>query len=438
MKIRTFLLLVLLSVITLVCFSAVIAGYRASMASAEQIFDKNLETMAHAMALIPTQASTPVPHFGSNLALQIWRDNDLLLRSDNAPESAISAEPAGFGNNNFLGQRWRTYAWDDSAGRQRIMVAQPLSRRVELAEQMAQASLSPLIVAMPLLALLIALTITHGLSPLKALSAKLRKRDADNFAPIQLNHSPAELQPVVATINNLFKKLAMAFEREKRFASDAAHELRTPLSVLQVSIHNLCEQHPAMADELENLTQGVQRMSHVVEQILRLNRTHPDHFKEKFQSVSLSALCQQVISESYQTIAERDQTIELEASQITLQGEGFALTTMLQNLIGNASKYTPDGGNILVTLTANTDCASLMIEDSGPGIAEHERARVLDRFYRIGGDQHPSGIAGCGLGMAIVSQVVDLHHGTIRLDDSSTLGGLKVVVTLPLVHPEKT
>jgi two-component system sensor histidine kinase QseC len=330
-----------------------------------------------------------------------------------------------------LGQRWRTYRWQDTQHQRDIMIAQPLAERIAMAEAMAQSSLLPLIISTPVLALLIALTLTKGLSPLKSLSKNLQRREADDLSAIELAHCPAELQPVVATINHLFNKVELAFAREKRFSSDAAHELRTPLSVLQVNIHNLMQQAPTLQQLLQELNQSVQRMSHVIEQILLLNRTHPDHYQKTFASLAVNELCQQAISDCYSAIVDRKQTIALEADAVSLIGDAFALNTLLQNLITNASKYTPNHGEILLRVWQQNDTITLCIEDSGPGIAEPEQSRVLDRFYRIGGDQHHSSIIGCGLGMAIVKQIVDLHHGSISLSRSHRLGGLAVAVTLP-------
>lgn len=432
MSIRNFLLLLLLSVMTLVSFSAAISGYKASVNKANALFDRNLIALAHSMVDIPHAQGAEVNLADSNIALQVWSGKHLVLKSLTAPAEPIREAGFGFEERNFSGQRWQTYCWQDARNARRIIVAEPLSERIELAEELALASLTPLIFATPLLALLIVLTISRGLSPLKQLSSMLMAREADDFSSLYLSKSPAELQPVVDTINMLFRRVAQAFEREKRFASDAAHELRTPLSVLQVGIHNLIAQHPDMLQELQHLQQGVRRMSHVIEQILLLNRTHPEHIKAKFMPLSLEKICQQVISDYYQDIEARKQTIELEADTFELPGDLFSLTTMIRNLVDNASKYTPKGGSILVSVCRQDNTAILSIEDSGPGIDKAERLRVMDRFYRVGGDSHPSGTPGCGLGMAIVSQVIDLHLGQLALDQSERLGGLKVRIELPI------
>lgn len=437
MSILRALLLLLVSVITLLSFSAAIAGYQASLAKAEQMFDENLENLGEALASLSNGEEQPIWHFREQMAYQVWNDSKLLSHSANAPLHSLHIDDEQFGFNNFDGRRWRTHAHAVEDSRRVIMIAESLNSRIELAEDMALASLSPLLISTPLLALVIVLVVTTGLRPLKELSAKLKNKAADDLTPIKLSNPPSELRPVQSTINRLLGRVHDALEREKRFASDAAHELRTPISVLQVSLYNLLDQRPELDKEIASLQHGVQRMSYVIEQILMLNRTHPHHMQLTFTSLDLTAIAQQAIAECFAGIDQRQQTIELahaseNDAEIQVYGDEFSLQTMLQNLIGNASKYTPEQGLINLNISSKDGFAVLQIDDSGPGIKAEEQDRVLDRFYRSEGDQHSSNIKGCGLGLAIVRQVCDLHNGELDLQRSTTLGGLRVIVSLPL------
>jgi two-component system sensor histidine kinase QseC len=155
-----------------------------------------------------------------------------------------------------------------------VLVAQPLNRRFELAEQMILAAVTPLILCIPLLAIIIFLLVSTGLRPLRPLSDNLRAKKAD------------DLSPVLMTLNQLFERLNPAFSCEKRFASDAAHELRTPLSVLKINAHNMAlelnndvtSNNNASHTNMQYLQQGIERMCHVVEQILLLNRTNSEQY----------------------------------------------------------------------------------------------------------------------------------------------------------------
>jgi two-component system sensor histidine kinase QseC len=119
----------------------------------------------------------------------------------------------------------------------------------------------------------------------------------------------------------------------------------------------------------------------------------------------------------------------LESEATIIYANEFALLTLVKNLIGNACKYTPKGGHVLVKTLIDEDSFTLTVEDSGPGIDSSEYQRVFDRFYRVGGDSHHSTVVGCGLGLAIVQHIVKLHHANIILEKSTKLGGLSVSVT---------
>jgi two-component system sensor histidine kinase QseC len=296
---------------------------------------------------------------------------------------------------------------------------------------MAISNMSPLVYATLLLGILISVTIRTGLKPLKALSSRLKSREVTDFDPINLADCPDELIPIQQTINRSLKQVESLLLREKRFSSDAAHELRTPISNLKVRMHNLMTNHKDMSGELKQLETGVDRLSHVVEQILTLNRTHIDNVTQQFLPLDLDSLCQKVIMELYEQIEARQHSIELIAEPSFISGNMFALHSMISNLITNAVKYTPAGGQINITVKQQGSEVIVTISDSGPGIPESEYIRITDRFYRLHGDQNDSDVIGCGLGMSIIKQVVDLHDGTILFDRDESLGGLKVTLVFP-------
>ena len=431
MSIRRYLILILLSLITLVSFAAAIKGYRSSMQKASAVFDEQLISISHTLSTLqPQKQAQPTPA-NSNLAFQIWHNATLQLRSDNSPSWAIADFTKGFSEQNFAGQRWRTYTQELKPQQRWIIVAQPLNRRFELAEDVILAAVTPLIISIPILALVIFWIISRGLKPLTTLSIALRAKKADDLQPIMMHNVPSELTPVLHTLNQLFERLDAAFSRERRFASDAAHELRTPLSVLKINSHNLALELASKQHKSENMTylnQGVERMSHVVDQILILHRTNPEQYQARFTELDLNALCRTVISSIYPQIASKQQEIELVGQVEALQGDEFALSILLQNLLSNASKYSPEKSDIRLSLSQDPRQTTMVIEDSGPGMAESEYSRVFERFYRIGGDQHNSNVIGCGLGLAITRHIAELHQASVSLAKSKALGGLSVTV----------
>ncbi|TMM43763.1 ATP-binding protein [Colwellia ponticola] len=482
MSIRRYLVLTLVAALTLITFIAAIQGYKASMARAEKSFEQQLVDFAQIVKGLHqtfnnNEQQLVVDKQQTSFAFQVWQGDRLVIQSANSPTKpimpikAIPLASTHFGEVNFSGQRWRavylaTNANSSTANDKAlvIMVAQPLQKQFLLAQEVILAAVTPMIIAIVLLSLLIYAIITQGLKPLHQLSTALANKQSNDFTPLALTVENTELSRVVTTLNQLLARLNLAFQRERHFAADAAHELKTPLSVLKINVHNLsqalnksqsnAQQHSHSTDSLANniiehttnnrrdnaanliapLTVSVDRMGHVIDQILHLNRTNPDQINQHQQRVKLKPLVQSVIADLYQDINNKEQTITLITDDIMINGDEMSLQLMLTNLIANATKYTPNKGEIKVStkylLQADKQSSQvkLIIEDSGEGIAPQEYHRVFDRFYRVGGDQHNSTVFGCGLGLTIVKHIVDMHGGKIILSQSASLGGLKVTV----------
>jgi two-component system sensor histidine kinase QseC len=135
-----------------------------------------------------------------------------------------------------------------------------------------------------------------------------------------------------------------------------------------------------------------------------------------------------MIVKEYENFEQKQLKIELEGEPCFINGDPFALEILLQNLLTNTCKYTPEGGSVLVTVKSDINKVCLSVEDSGPGVPEDQYGRLFDRFYRLDGDCHASGTIGCGLGLAIVQQIVELHHAEISLGQSNFTSGLLVNV----------
>jgi len=242
---------------------------------------------------------------------------------------------------------------------------------------------------------------------------------------------PAELHQLASSANSLLRRLEASFARERRFSADAAHELRTPIAALRIQCENLAFAAPTHADAVAKLEAGIERLSHLVDQILILNRVAPDQYMGRFEPIPLCAAVRRMIAEQGAALEAKAIEIELLGSEATVSGDAYALDSLLSNLIGNAIKYTPAGGSVRVQIGSGPEGVVLDVIDSGVGIPAGLRDRVFDRFYRVDGDRHETGAAGCGLGLSIVKQVADLHGATIELRDSAFETGLWVRVVFP-------
>ncbi len=446
-SIRTFLITVILSTITLVVFLSALNGYKDSMHKAEQLFDMALVDKAYLLSIVFSlfnengykplsesrvinlmQAKHPEIKGNDVFMFQIWQDNSLLLRSLQTPKEPISDFKAGFQNKNIIGHRWRTYAFYNDKSHLWILTAERSDIRYVLAENIILETILPVIIMLPLLGILIWILISYGLSPLRKLAQELGNKKADDLSPLPVEQQPVELIQVVNSTNDLFNRLKASFLREKRFASDAAHELRTPISAIKIHLHNLALVVPGNNHSFQQLNDAVNRMGHLVEQILNLNRTSPEQYISRFTEVDLYTIAQEVIAREYQQFAEKDLQIELEGKHVHIDGDPFALDVLLQNLLSNACKYSNNGNSVCVSINTTEQSVELQVQDSGPGVPEDQYGRLFDRFYRLHGDRHDSGVTGCGLGLAIVQQIAELHQARIELGHSSFATGLSVKV----------
>lgn len=456
-SIRWFLTLTLIALIVLVSFLSSLRGYRESMAEAQTLFDLQLLEHVRLLSLLnpasylqgdtlvinDSLVLSPAELDLSSQLLVVYQifdaDGRLVIRSDSSPERNMAAFESGYQHAEFNGYGWRALVTQDPRDSHWVMAAQRLDVRYRLAETVTLQAVLPTVIGVPVAGLLIWLIVGVGLRPIQVLAANVRTREAGDLSPVKLDDVPVELMPLTQSTNDLLSRLAKAFEREKQFTADAAHELRTPISILKVQIHNLLyelqnrqsAENEATCHLLRELGNGVDNLAHLIEQILVLNRSTPDQYITQFEPVDLLVLAKEVVSNDFAHILDREQIFALEGDAVTVVGDATALRALIQNLLVNASKYTPVGGHISLTVSSHENSAEIRLEDSGPGIPPSEHSRVFDRFYRLGVDRQRGSVGGSGLGLAIVKRIADMHGASIRLSQSDLLGGLCVVISFP-------
>ncbi|WP_226642267.1 ATP-binding protein [Microbulbifer variabilis] len=443
-SIRIFLLITLLSIIMLVNFVSALHGYRDTVAEAQRLFDRQLGASARLLADMPVASGAErVVAQPEAMVMQVWsEDKKLLVRSADAPVKPLSEFAVGFKEINFSGYRWRSLTEYFPDNGHWIIVAERSDLRYQLADKLAIAAVLPILLGLPVAGLLIWFVVGRGLSSLRKLAEALHSKRAEDLTPLPECSPPEELLPVVQSINALLTRLQASFERERRFSADAAHELRTPIAAIQVHAHNLESEFKGTGQKLipaslVKLEDSVHRMAHLVEQMLDLFRTTPEHYPARFEMLNLHALAREVLAEEYPIFAQRKQQVELLGGRVFIRGDRFALTILLKNLLHNAAKYTPVAGRIKVSTTLVKEDILLRVEDSGPGIPEEEYTRIFERFYRIGGDRHQSTVPGCGLGLSIVQHIARLHGAIIELGQSSFGHGLSVTIRFTKVKEDE-
>lgn len=430
-SIRLFLVAGILATLTLFNFVAALRGYQTSMEEADKLFDNQLLDFARLVGRLDLAGTHDELRLGNNLAFQVWKDGVLLAHSYHAPADPIAPFSNGFNYSNFDGYRWRTYARHETTGGHWVLVAERTDLRFVLAENVVLESILPILLSIPLIGLLIWLIVSHGLKPLTALSTELKNKQVNDLTPVRAQNTRRELAQVIQSINGFISRLNQAVEREKRFSADAAHELRTPISALKVQLHNLSGEIDTHSDTWQQVQHGVERMQHLVEQLLSLYRMNPDKFAENCRAVDLYQVCEDVIARQYSLVEARRQHLALEGEHLRITGDTFALDTLVSNLLGNASKYTPEEGNILVRVHRQGERVVLDVEDDGPGITEQERERIFERFYHSEKASKDGEPPGCGLGLTIVSHVAELHHADVSVGTSSFGKGSRFTVSFP-------
>jgi two-component system sensor histidine kinase TctE len=312
-----------------------------------------------------------------------------------------------------------------------IMVGETIEPRQALARQILTGSLLQECLLVVLALAIVWLGVGRGLRPLNQLSAKVAARTEDDPAPLDKAGLPNEVEPLVESINQYIGRLRRMQESRRRFFTDAAHQLKTPLAVIQAESELALREtlnEPAR-EHLTRLNGAVRQAAKGVQQLLSLSRLDNDSSEVgTFARLWLDKLARSVTLDWSPVARARniDLGFEQEAN-IEVMGNRELLAELCGNFIDNAIRYAGDGSVITVRVQRADDGALLQIIDNGPGIPLHEREAVFERFYRSQTEQY---VEGSGLGLAIVREIARVHHARISLDDA-TGGGLAVSVRFP-------
>jgi two-component system OmpR family sensor kinase len=408
-------------------------AYRTALAEADVIFDYQLQQMA--MSLRPGLpvavdlggGASANEEENFDFVVQVWTANGLRVFQSTAHAELPQRAVLGFSNVQARGTTYRIFSI--ASGTQVIQVAQDVAARRELAGTLALRTVGPMAVMVPLLMLVVWWVVSASLAPVSRVRQQVSARRADDLSVLNEHDLPDEIQPLVHEMNLLFQRLSKAFDAQKSFVADAAHELRSPLAALKLQLEGLRRAPDSDTREvaIQRLNAGIDRATRLVEQLLVLARQQAGSVDgAKPVSVDLTALAQLALADAVWAAELRQIDLGLlQSDQAIILGQDEALRILLRNLLDNAIKYTPVGGTVNLALRNVDGQIQLSVDDSGPGIAEEDRQRVLDRFYRIAGAQS----GGSGLGLAIVKTIADLHHATLKIDRSTSLGGLRVEVT---------
>ena len=437
-SLRRALLLWLVPLFLLVGAASAAFSYWSYNRMVSEFMDDQMQQLAHSIAaneefvVPPTQSRERIHKWGAYVTQVFAPDGKLRVTSWRELNAGLQERP-GFHDLALDGTRWRVYTTAAGGpGSHSVQVFQSGVFRSHLAAERAGAALAPVLILLPL-----ALFILWGLAgamsrAIQEIGRQAAMQDEHTIAELPLERVPQEIQPLVMSFNSLLARLRDAFANQRRFVQDAAHELRTPITAVALQLENVrCDMPPgACAQSFAQLEAGVWRAQRLVDQMLKLSRQEAP-VPEPSGPVDLHAQLHESISALIALADQRNIDLGLVAAPegsppATLRCAAGDLRSVLDNLIENALRYTPEGGVVDVRLVSENGRTAVEVIDTGPGIPPDLLARVFDRFFRVPGSQ----ARGSGLGLAIAQAAAQRCGLRIRLRNRDDRSGLVARVEL--------
>jgi two-component system, OmpR family, sensor kinase len=423
--------------------------YVVTLDEMHEVFDADLKNIAQAVAsyhhagygpgddsvvVLPDRTDTPQD---SEIVTLTWtRAGKRVFASDPRVDLPFSSMQ-GLSRITSKGEGWIVYSSVNDDGV--AQAAQRVSARQEMAGESASKVLPPLFGLVVVVGGLLIFGLRKGLRPLQGAAQDVSQRSAHSLDPISLDGVPNEIQPLVVSINDLMQRLGEAFATQRRFVADAAHELRTPITALRLQLQLLqgSVNDAERAQAMSELASGVDRSQRLVEQLLNIARADADSEHFDPQPLNLTEVVKSVVARFSLKAEVLDIDLgvsgELTSAGVWVNGDLEQLSVLLNNLVENALRFTPEGGVVDVNISQDHDASTLLrVIDNGPGISDSERERVFDRFYR---GSEATALArdgyGSGLGLAIVRAIAERHSASVSLARPAEHMGLEVTVRFP-------
>lgn len=361
-------------------------------------------------------------------SFRAWKDGALAFASSNAFPADVKRFRAGFSDVSYREELWRIYSLPIPNSDITIEVAEKIVLREGLVENILLNLAFPLMVLVPVIAIIIWLAINNGLINIRELVSQIRARTPDDLSIIATRGLPRDLAPLVHSLNNLLRKLGRSLTMERRFSDLAAHQLRTPQAGIKLllQLFDRADSDDERRALLKDLVVSNDRAMHLIEQLLRLARV--SHQPLQLEPLPLPEIAAAALGDFGAMLHSRsfDAGLVGVKDAIVLTDRAL-LRVMIDNLLDNAIKYSPDAGRIEVRIEPSPRGWRLSIMDSGPGIPLEQRDVAFQRFNRL--DARAG--EGAGLGLPIVADIGN------RLDIAITLGlpawgrGLRVDLDIP-------
>jgi len=410
----------------------IFSAYRIALQEINEVLDAQMQNLAERVAQhdpepVQSQFDQARHYHEEDLFVDVWSYARQEHKTHAMNLLVHPVQKAGFYTHKTAQGVWHTYVLP--LKNYQVQVSQQQSTRQHLALELAGSMFIPYLLFMPCVIWGLSWIISRSLQPLDDFKAELAQRDSEELSAIQLNDYPLEIVPTITEMNHLFERISSAQQEQRQFIADAAHELRTPITALNLQMQILLKQFPD-AQELQNLSKGLIRLQHLVSQLLSLAKQDASILEvETKQHFSLNQVAVNCVEQLINLAMQKEIDLGMERQEdVLLFCQESAVHSIIFNLIDNAIKYTPSHGVINVSVFKQEGFAMIQVEDSGPGIASELYEKILKRFYRV----HHHLEIGSGLGLSIVDKATERLGGKISFSKSASLGGLQVNVQLPL------
>ena len=428
-------------------FSSMLAGVLAlllfvgvSLYQTMQVQDQIMDEIADMLLIsdVSTSSGQQVDELSDefDIQYQLKDQQQVLSESENFHLDHLSST---FKNNADEGydliwhdqQLWRIYTSQNPELNTSVLLLQPMGERFKALAQNVMGYGLILIVLWFIQWLILHFAVKRQFKVIHQLSREISAKSADDLAPIQQQVPELkELQPMVWQLNQLLQRLEQSLVAEQRFTADASHELRSPLSAIQMRLQVLKRKYPELDQDLASIQNDVSRGTQVLENLLLLARLDPAHTGQLPKSeMDMNRVINEVLQALQPFAAEKNIQIQTTqfAENLVITGNDKLIFSCLRNLLDNAIRYAGQNGHVFIKMQQKQQRLSISIEDNGQGVTEEVLQRLGERFYRALGTK----TQGSGLGLSICKKIIELHAGEIQFSRSAH-GGLKVELQFPL------
>ncbi len=271
----------------------------------------------------------------------------------------------------------------------------------------------------------------QALKPLRKLSQQAEKIDQDSISDIRLNEDTVkEFRQLSVSVNLMLDRLSESFAMQRQFSGNAAHELRTPLAIMQTKLELFAAEHKNMEGDTAELVRSqaeqLDRLSRLVHTLLEMSNLSSAPRSER---IELAPLVEEIITDLTPLASQNDITMEQDCDNVVITGSDALIYRLVFNLIENAVKYNRRGGSVSVSVHKENNVVVVRVSDTGCGIPEEYRESIFQPFFRVDKSRSRQ-MGGVGLGLALVHEIAVLHGGSVRAEPGNKVGTV-FIVTLP-------